>query len=229
MILIQDAEVFAEYVWNYYFYQDGSIEFEIRLTGILQIYVAADGEPSPYGTHVAPNVNAQNHQHIFSVRVDPMIDGLQNSVVESDIVPVDAPTGSLQNFAGNAFVMKDEILKTETGRPYDLQKERRWRIVNPAKKHYSSGNEVGYVVGMKGGATPLMARSDGWAAKRAAFVTKSMWVVKDVEEEKGGRMWPAGKYVPQTREEPEDSVGKWVQGKQNVENEDIVVFFTVGG
>jgi len=158
-----------------------------------------------------------------------MVDGLQNSVVESDIVPLDAPAGSLQNFAGNAFFVKDEVIKTETGRPYDLQKERRWRIVNPAKKHYSSGKDVGYVVGIKGGATPLMARSDGWAVKRATFVTNSMWVVKDVEEEKGGRMWPAGKYVPQTREEPEDSVGKWVQGKKNVENEDIVVFFTIGG
>jgi primary-amine oxidase len=219
----------VEYVWNYYFYQDGSIEFEIRLTGILQVYVAADGEPSPYGVHVAPNINAQNHQHIFSVRVDPMVDGLQNSVVESVILPLDAPAGSPENFAGNAFFVKETVLKTEEARPYDLQKERRWKIVNPARKHYASGKDVGYVVGMKGGATPLMARSDGWAVKRAAFVTNAMWAVKDVEGAKGGRMWPAGKYVPQTREEPEDSVTTWVKGKKNIENEDIVLFFTVGG
>ncbi|KAG6807682.1 hypothetical protein H0H93_001235 [Arthromyces matolae] len=41
-------------------------------------------------------------------------------------------------------------------------------------------------------------------------------------------MWPAGKYVPQTREEPDDSVGKWAQGKQSVEDEDILVYVTVG-
>ncbi|KAJ3488074.1 hypothetical protein NLJ89_g11653 [Agrocybe chaxingu] len=41
-------------------------------------------------------------------------------------------------------------------------------------------------------------------------------------------MWPAGKYVPQTREEPEDSVGSWVKGQMPVEDEDILVYVTVG-
>ena len=52
-----------------------------------------------------------------------MIDNLQNFVLkfDSDIVPSDSPAGSPQNFAGNAFVVKDEVLKTETGRPYDLE------------------------------------------------------------------------------------------------------------
>jgi len=218
-----------EYIWNYYFYQDGSIEFEIRLTGILQVYVAQDGEPSPFGTVVAPNVNAQNHQHIFSVRIDPMIDGLQNSVVESDIVALpDAPTGSAQNFAGNAFISQETVLKSETARPYSYEKDRRWKIVNPGRKHYSSGKDVGYTIGMKGGATPMMARPGSWAEKRAAFVTNALWVCRDIEGSKGGRMWPAGKYVPQTRQEPADSVGQWVQGKQNIDNEDIVVYLTVG-
>ncbi|KAF8079221.1 copper amine oxidase [Lyophyllum atratum] len=218
-----------EYIWNYYFYQDGSIEFEIRLTGILQVYVAQKDEPSPYGVHVAPGINAQNHQHLFSIRVDPMVDGLQNSVVESDIIALpDAPTGSAQNFAGNAFISQETVLKTETARPYDYEKERRWKIVNPARKHHSSGKDVGYTIGMKGGATPMMARLDSWAAKRAAFVTNALWVCRDVEGDKGGRMWPAGKYVPQTREEPKDSIGTWVKGKQNIENVDILLYLTVG-
>ncbi|KAG6852799.1 hypothetical protein C0991_009102 [Blastosporella zonata] len=218
-----------EYIWNYHFYQDGSIEFEIRLTGILNVYVAGKDEPSPYGTVVAPGINAQNHQHLFSVRIDPMIDGLQNSIVESDIIPLpDAPTGSAANFAGNAFIAKDTVLTTEAGRPYEYEKERRWKIVNTARQHHASGKNVGYSIGMKGGATPMMARPDSWAAKRAAFVTNALWVLRDVEGAKGGRMWPAGKYVPQTRTEPEDSVGTWVKGEQNVDNEDIVVYVTVG-
>ena len=57
----------------------------------------------------------------------------------SDIVPLDVQAGSPLNFVGNAFVVKDEVLKTETRCPYDLQKERHWRIVKPAKKQYGSG------------------------------------------------------------------------------------------
>ncbi len=61
----------SEYIWNFMFYQDGTIEFEIRLTGILQVYVSNPSEPSPFGTLVAPQVNAHYHQHLFSLRVDP--------------------------------------------------------------------------------------------------------------------------------------------------------------
>jgi primary-amine oxidase len=220
-----------EYIWNYYFYQDGNIELEIRLTGILQVYCSNPNEPNPFGTTVAPGVNAHYHQHIFSIRVDPMIDGLNNSVVETDIVRLqDAPTGSAANFAGNAFITEDKVLKlqSEGAREYNFDTERRWRITNPARKHYSSGRDVSYTIGMKDAATRLIAREDGWAAKRAAFAKKALWVIKDVEDSKGGRMWPAGKYVPQTREEPEDSVGHWTKGDESIENEDVLLYITIG-
>ncbi|KII94247.1 hypothetical protein PLICRDRAFT_171908 [Plicaturopsis crispa FD-325 SS-3] len=219
-----------EYIWNYHFYQDGTIELEIRLTGILQTYVAKDGEPNPFGTTVAPKVNAHYHQHIFSIRVDPMVDGLQNSVVETDIEALSAPTGSAENYAGNGFTVKEKVLRVENegGRTYDFEKDRRWRIVNPGRRHYSSGKDVGYTIGMKGGATRMLAKSNGWAGRRAAFAGKALWVVKDEEGAEGSRMWPAGKYVPQTREEPSNSLGKWAQGEGNIENEDILVYVTVG-
>jgi primary-amine oxidase len=224
------SDLSQEYVWNYHFYQDGSIEFEIRLTGILQVY-ASGPSPNPFGTHVAPGVLAQYHQHLFSVRVDPMVDGLHNSVVESDIVPLpDAPTGSSGNFAGNAFVVQDTVLKTASAgaRDYNWETDRRWRIVNPARKHYASGKQVGYGLHVKGGMTGMLAQADSWIARRASFPKKALWVVPDVEDHQGGRMWPAGKFVPGTRQEPEDSVSKWSKSEESIEDEDIVLFITVG-
>ncbi|KAG6834338.1 hypothetical protein H0H93_010359, partial [Arthromyces matolae] len=157
---------------------NGSIEFEVRLTGILNVYVADKDEPSPYGTIVAPGINAQNHQHFFCLRIDPMVDGLRNTVIESDIVPLpEAPTGSAANFAGNAFVSQETKITKEAGRPFDYLKERRWKIINSARSHYSSGSNVGYSIGLKGGATPMMARPNSWAAKRAAFLTNQLWVI----------------------------------------------------
>jgi primary-amine oxidase len=220
----------VEYIWNYYFYQDGNIELEVRLTGILQVYCADVDEPNPFGTTVAPKTNAHYHQHIFSIRVDPMVDGLNNSLVESDVVPIPDGTGSAGNFAGNGFTIQDKVLKdqSEGARDYNFDTERRWKIINPARKHYSSGREVGYVIGVKAASARLMTREDGWAATRAAFAKKALWVIKDVEDPKGGRMWPSGKYVPQTREDPQDSVGQWVKSPGNIENEDLLVYITVG-
>jgi primary-amine oxidase len=67
-----------EYVWNYRFYQDGSCELEILLTGIIQVYAHKDGDASPYGTVVAPGVVGHYHQHNFCLRIDSMIGSLNN-------------------------------------------------------------------------------------------------------------------------------------------------------
>lgn len=193
--------------------------------------MAAEGEESPYGTLVAERVMAHYHQHLFCLRVDPIIDGVKNTVIESDVsVLPDAPTGSTANYAGNAFISRDTVLETETGRPYDFATERRWRIVNSARKHYSSGKPAGYSIGVKGAAAPMMVRDDSWAAKRSSFLPNTLWVCRDVEGKDTGseRIWPSGKYVPMTREEPEDSIGKWVEGKKSVVDEDLLVYINFG-
>ncbi|KAK0479798.1 copper amine oxidase [Armillaria novae-zelandiae] len=183
-----------EYIWNYHFYQGDSIELEVHLTGILQVYVAETNEPIKFGTKVVPNVNAQYHQHLFSSCVDPMIDCINNSTIESNVVPLpNASTGSDLNFGGNAFIQEDTVLKKEAGRDWDWEKEQKWKIVNLARQHYSSRKDVGYVVRVKGGVTLMMARKDGWALKRAEFLNYPVWVCRDVEGAKGSRMWPAGK------------------------------------
>ncbi|KAK0185694.1 copper amine oxidase [Armillaria mellea] len=141
--------------------------------GILQVYVAQDGEKSKYRTLIVPNVNAQYHQHLCSVHVDPKINSLNNT---------------------------ETVLKKEAGRPYDWEKEWRWRIVNPARQHYSSGKDVGYVV-----------------------------ACRDIEDEQGSKMWPVGKFVSKMRESPMDAINLWVKGEQNIKNEDILVYLTING
>jgi len=49
-----------------------------------------------------------------------------------------------------------------------------------------------------------------------------------VKDEEGKRFFPAGKYVPQTRISPPDSVGEWAKDGQSVANEDIILFLTFG-
>jgi primary-amine oxidase len=220
-------------VWNWLFYQDGNIELEIRLTGILQVYPLAQGEPTPYGTQIAPGIIAQNHQHMFSVRIDPMVDGLRNSVVETDIVARPEPTGSDANFAGNGFYTASTTLaKASDGvRDFNAGADRRWRIVQPAHTHPYTGLETGYAILAKGAVVPFMPRADSWVGRRANFAAHTLWVVREREAARGGgRMWPAGKYVPQAREEPKDSVLAWVRddAEDKIADEDVLVYLTVG-
>ncbi|KAI0338746.1 hypothetical protein BDW22DRAFT_1362449 [Trametopsis cervina] len=221
-----------EYIFNYRFYQDGNIELEIRLSGILQVYAEDPLQPSasPYATTVARGVSAQYHQHLFSVRVDSMVDGLSNTVLETDIVPV-APSAST-NHAGNAFTTRVTpiVKQKDGGREFDLAHDRRWSISNATRRHPVSGKPTAYGIICKGAITPMMASPSSWVAKRAGFTEKTIWVVKDKEGAKGGRVWPSGKYVPGTRSVPEDSVVRWVErgAEESLEGEDLVVYVNAG-
>lgn len=78
-----------DYIYTWHFYQDASIEFNVKLTGILSVnLLAVNATPAGHGSVVAPQINAQYHQHFFSLRLDAEIDGNKNSVVVSDTVPM---------------------------------------------------------------------------------------------------------------------------------------------
>ena len=231
--MFRSDRLHTEYIFNYSFYQDGNIELEVRLSGILQVYVEDEKTPasSPFATTLAPGISAHYHQHLFSIRVDPMVDGLSNTVTETDVIPLpNAPTGSPLNHAGNAFITRVKPITTQSegARDYDLQLDRRWAITNPNRKHPYSGKTSGYTIMNKGTVTPLLARDDSWVAKRSGFAKKALWVVKDKEGPKGSRVWPSGKYVPQTRNIPEDSIVNWAKGDENLNGEDLLVYITIG-
>jgi hypothetical protein len=57
--------------------QDGSIGYEIKLTGELSTNAISEGEDPlnpTHGTLVMPGVNAQHHQHMFCMRLDMAVD-----------------------------------------------------------------------------------------------------------------------------------------------------------
>lgn len=153
-------------------------ELEIRLTGILNLYTLAEGESAGgFGTAVAPRVQGHHHQHIFSVRLDPMLDGVENSVVETEVHALDEPTGSDANYAGNGFVSQKRVLRTtsEAARQASPADSRGWMIVNENKHHYASGSPVGYKI-MSGHFIPLLPKPDSYVARRGPFATKHLWV-----------------------------------------------------
>src|SRR6266849_5851684 len=57
-----------EYGFFWYFYQDGTIQLEVKLTGIISNGATMPGEPAArWGELVAPQVYGPIHQHFFNV------------------------------------------------------------------------------------------------------------------------------------------------------------------
>src|SRR5262249_3376359 len=131
-----------EYGFFWYLYQDGNIQFEIKLTGILSLGALQPGETSKYGNLIAPQLYAPNHQHFFNVRLDFDLDGVANSVYQVDVMP-DEP--GPKNPHHNAFSARPTLLKAEkeSRAQLDLRTARTWKIVNPSMKNVV-GEPVGY-------------------------------------------------------------------------------------
>src|SRR6266702_3925221 len=71
-----------DYALAWQLYQDGAIEYEAKLTGIVSTGAVAPGERPRHGVLVAPGVYGPHHQHFFCVRMDVDIDAGGNSIYE---------------------------------------------------------------------------------------------------------------------------------------------------
>jgi primary-amine oxidase len=208
-----------EYGFFWYLYQDGNIQFEIKLTGILSLGALNPGEKSPYGTLIAPQLYAPNHQHFFNVRLDLDLDGPANSVYQIDVVP--GERGDHNPF-GNAFQTKATLLESEQQAQANLSIEtaRTWKIVNPNVLN-AVGEPVGYKFFPGDNCFPF-AFKHAWWRKRAGFVDHHVWVTPFNDHERHA----AGNYPNQSQ--GGDGLPKWTAENRSIANTDIVFWYTFG-
>lgn len=219
-----------EYCLYWIFRQDGTIKLEVRLTGILNTFVCGEDEdPGKWGTRVYPAVNAHNHQHLFSLRLDPRIDGDNNSASTSDAASGDGETGSTQNMYGNSFYAKKTTFKTVADSLTNATTTRTWDIYNPSKINAYSGKPSSYKL-VSTWAAPLLAKEGSLVRKRAPWAAYTTEVVPYKDDDLGyGRLYPSGEHVAQWSGDGPRGMREWIgDGKDNVENTDILLFHTFG-
>jgi primary-amine oxidase len=208
-----------EYGFFWYLYQDGNIQFEIKLTGVLSLGTLQPGEKSKYGALIAPQLYAPNHQHFFNVRLDLDIDGGPNTVYQHDIIA--DPPGAANSF-NNAFHVQATRLEREKQARANLNVEtaRTWKIVNEKVKN-AVGEPVGYKFFPGDNSVPYASR-DAWWRKRAGFVNHHVWVTPFREEEKHA----GGDYPNQSQ--GGDGLIKWTEQDRPIADTDIVLWYTFG-
>lgn len=214
-----------EYGFYWYLYQDGTLQYEIKLTGIIAPAAIAPGEqPShdesgTYGTLVAPGLYGPNHQHYFNVRLDMMVDGLENSVYEVNCEPL--PWGPA-NPRGNAWIARETLLasESEAQRTIEPRTARYWKIVNPSALN-SLGKPVAYKLVPGANAFPFFHEgSPQW--QRGGFVRRHLWVTAYNPRER----YAAGDYPNQ--QAGNDGLPVYVQQDRSLEDTDLVVWYTFG-
>ena len=208
-----------DYAFYWFFYQDGSIEMEVRTTGVVLTQAIATGAAPETATVISRNLAAPNHQHLFCFRLDMDVDGPDNSVYEMSSEPV---ADRARNPYGNAFRSRAVQLTSERAaqRDIDPYSARYWKVVNASRRN-GSGHAVGYTL-IPGETTPMMASEDSSAGKRAAFGRHSLWVTPYDPDER----YPAGDYPNQ--HPGGDGLPRWTQADRPLDDTDVVLWYTLG-
>lgn len=206
-----------EYGFYWHLYLDGTVELDVRLTGIVNTAGLTQQGETGRGTRIGPGVVGHVHQHVFNVRLDMEVDGPNNTVVEVDTVA--DPPGP-ENPWHNALSIVETPLLTEKAarRRTEAARMRWWKIVN-RERTTALGHHPGYrLVPHSALRTPAAPLSQ--VGQRAGFVTHDIWVTPTSAEER----WPAGDYVNQSA--PGQGLPAWTEQDRPVADRPITVWHT---
>jgi primary-amine oxidase len=211
-----------DYGINYIFTQDGVLDVEVELTGILLAqgsHLERDPCAPACQALVERHILAPPHQHFFSFRIDFDVDGRQNTAIEANAVG--APAGPA-NPEGNAFRLAERVLRTEKEAVghVDHETHRVWKVVN-ARVQNDLGHPVGYALVPGVNSVPYL-RPETQMRQRAGFIDHHVWFTRyrDGEDSSAGpypNQGPAGRGLP-----------AWIANDEPLEGQDLVAWYTFG-
>jgi primary-amine oxidase len=208
-----------EYGFYWYFYLDGTVQLEVKLSGIMSTMGVDGDDPGPHANMIAPGLAAPYHQHMFNVRLDIEIDGPDNSVFEVDTLP--SPPGE-DNPWNNAFASTATLLDTELAarRRVDPSRSRIWKIANRSKTN-GVGQPTAYKL-LPASTPTLLADPGSSVGRRAAFAAENLWVTPFDEEERRA----AGEYPNQSN--GGEGLPAWTARDRAIVDTDIVLWHSFG-
>ncbi len=210
-----------EYGFFWYFYLDGNIQLEVKLTGIVSPMAIEPSAPAPpFANVIGEGLAAPHHQHIFNARLDLDVDGAHNEVheVEAERLPPGPDNPWL-----NAFRQKSTRLETErrAQRDVDASVSRAWRILNPDARN-GLGQPTAYKLIPTMSTPTMLAHPDSPVGKRAAFAQHNLWVTPYSPDERRA----AGEYPNQHA--GGDGLPRWTAGDRSLVDTDVVLWYSFG-
>jgi primary-amine oxidase len=209
-----------EYLVYWRFYQDGSIECEVRATGIMVTsHTAAPGSRPANGTLVDQGIYAPFHQHFIVARLDLDVDGAGNTVYATESKPA-VPGGDDPYALGLTVTSTPLRTEAEGKQDYDWGTQRGWKVVNDNVTN-GLGTPVGYKLIPSATFPPLLDPASA-AFKRAQVIGHTLWVTPYREDER----WPCGDFPVQAARDT--GLPAWTEANRNIENTDVVLWYVFG-
>jgi len=208
-----------DYGFYWYLYLDGTIQMEIKLTGIVGVSATISGQVNPsQSPQISSELSSPVHQHVFCFRLDWELDGGVNSLYENqiEVMPIDANNPEGTQFRSDSRQLTDEKSAKRNIAP---EVSRYWKVTNP-----NSTNGLGQPVAYKllPQASPsLFAHPDSQVVQRAGFGKHHLWATPYVD----GELHAAGPYT--VMHEGQQGLPELTEDNRDISECDLVMWHTV--
>lgn len=208
-----------DYGFYWHLYLDGTIQMEVKLTGIVGVSSATDGRlNAAQSPLISPELSSPVHQHVFCFRLDWDLDGGSNSLYENqiEVLPMDASNPHGTQFRSVSRHLADEASAKRNIAP-DVS--RHWKVTNPSSKN-GLGQPVAYKL-LPQASPPLFAHEDSRVGQRAGFGKHHLWATPYVD----GEIYAAGPYT--VMHEGQQGLPELTAGNRDISEGDLVMWHTV--
>jgi primary-amine oxidase len=246
-LVVRTAAVLGnyDYVFDWIFQQNGSIQVAVGATGIAEVrmvaeqkarkdadYASSEGNGAQsrgfatgteradaWGRFVAPQIVAVNHDHYFNFRLDLDVDGAANNLLidrlKIQTLPKDHPRRSV-------WVRDPMLARQEANAKLHIDHEHPalWRVLSSSRT-----NHVGYPTSyqlLPGKNCHPMLSPDDYPRRRAGFINHHLWVTPYHHDER----YAAGEYP--TLSHPGQGLPAWTSQNRSIGDTDIVLWYTIG-
>lgn len=217
-----------DYLIDYRLQQNGQIFIMVGATGLDAVKGVASrsmqdptaAEDTRWGTLIAPNLVAANHDHYFNFRIDFDIDQPVNHFATMDIVPAELDPAAPRK---SMWTVRHTMPDSEMDARYKLSamQPRYFHLSNPMRQGYL-GHTPGWMIHHGNVAYGPFDYQNDAPFKRNAYIEYSVWnTVYDPLQRYAG-----GQFAMQS--DGSDTLAEWVKKDRPLMHQDIVTWFTAG-
>ncbi|MEK9822707.1 MAG: primary-amine oxidase [Gammaproteobacteria bacterium] len=208
-----------DYGFYWYLYLDGTIQMEIKLTGIVGVSAVTEETANPAQSPlIGRGLSSPVHQHVFCFRLDWELDGGNNSLFENEIeiMPIDDNNPDGTQFRSVSRHLTDEMSAMRNIAP---EVSRYWKVSNPGSLN-GLGNPVSYKL-LPAASPNLFARPESSVGKRGAFGRHHLWATPYAD----GEVSASGPFT--VMHNGEGGLPDLTAGNRDIAECDLVMWHTV--
>jgi primary-amine oxidase len=211
-----------DYMIEYVFSLDGTIEVKVRASGYIQGAYYAHNEEYGYKIHDA--LSGAMHDHVVNFKLDLDVNGTANSLEKVEFVPHTTQFSWAKEPRNTMKIKKSFITNEDESKlNWGLNSAASYVVVNKDKPN-PYGEFPGYKISPNLGSPVYLTVRDSSTAKKAvSFATHNLFVTKQKDTEPRS----AAAWNNQDPENPLVNFEEFFDG-ESLDQEDLVVWFNLG-